>query len=419
LGSGPAQAARDIAKTIDRNNVQQYKDMLVPACYRAVERGDFILKTGALSYEYKHWNKFVEAAQKNEGKFDVNSEGDLIDKSTGKIPYYNIYGWPFPHIAPNDPKAAVKMMYNFQFNKYRTMGFRMLSYVSWIDSKKGEHRHLVIDTIHLNLTGRPPGQEMPMTQNPNHYIKGELGLMYEPYDMLGLNQLNFDYMDTRDFTLFSYVPALRRVRQTSGVARSDPFYGSDAWADLSWQWDGKNRWMDWKIVGEKTILVPFSSTEKIAAKMDSDGTFYVTRPVTKYGYQVPNWTGATWAPVTVTWVPRKVWVIEQMPKDPYYAWGLHTNYMDQETYTIFIKEVNDKAGQFRTWYLQTYSYSEAPNGNNNVGIKDDSLTIDEKSRHATIGRFINAPGLQSAIYQPWSKMSLKIFNKSTIMQQSK
>jgi len=415
-----ANAAGELAKVIDKSNCAQYKDLLIPALYKAVERGDFILNTAPkLNYEYKHRADFIAAGDKNAGKFDVNADGDLIEKKTGKIPFYNIYGRPFPNIDPKDPKIADKIMYNFQWNKYRIMAEHYQNKVTWIDNNKGEHRYIWTDSDELFMTGRPPGHEIAEKDNPNHYIKMSIGLNLEPFDMFGTNQLIFDYMDDRDVTTFAYVPSIRRVRQSSGVVRSDPYFGSDAWQDLGFMWDGKNRWMKWKLTGEKTILVPFSQIDVRTTTEDPDGTYHFNYAPIKFGFQVPGWTGAKWALTNCVWVPRRVYVIEQMPKDPYYAWGLHINYVDKETACIWMKEIHDKTGAFRTWSIAAYTLTVTPSGQNNVGIRDIQVTIDEKARHATAGWVQNGPPEKSSMYMPVSRMSPTMFTKEYIMRMSK
>ncbi|MBU1053921.1 MAG: DUF1329 domain-containing protein [Proteobacteria bacterium] len=419
-GVSPAQETKDIAKTIDSNNVAQYKNMLMPALYRAVERGDFILQTGKLNYEYKHWDKFVAAGKKNDGKFDLNAEGDLIDKGSGRQVLRNVYGFPFPNVNPSDPKAGEKIMWNFYYNKHRLMGVRYYSRISWIHKDKGEHRFIIGDSLNNHLLGRPPELAITESQNPNHYSYVELSLVQEPFSMYGMNSLMYDKLDWPDITQFNYIPSIRRIRQSSGVERSDPYMGSDSWTDLGFSWCGKNKTMEWKLVGEQTILVPFTSALKIHAKSDPDGTLFMQVPTIKFGFNTPGWKGAKWATTNAIWVPRKCWIIEQMPRNRYYAWGLHTNYVDQDTCLIWMKEVKDRAGQFRTWTMSTYGLQEGEDGNNNVGLRDAQVTVDEKARHATIGWFLTPKTPEGyAIFEPLSRMPLDWFTKDYLMSMSK
>ncbi len=418
-GVSSVQAAGEFAKIIDKSNVAQYKDMLMPALYRAVERGDFILNTGKLSFEYKHWDKFLEAGKKNAGKFDINAEGDLIDK-TGKIPLYNIYGFPFPNVDPKDPKAGAKIMWNFSFQKSRIGGYRYLQRIQWVNNEKGVHRYILSNSRLMHIQGRKPEQAVPDSQNTDHWSYAEFGIIIEPYSMRNTNQLDWDYMDIRDMVQMAYVPVIRRIRQTSGVSRSDPWMGSDGWQDMTFQWGGKNRTMEWKLMGEQTILVPFASTDKKMIKKDPDGTIFMKATKNIFGYDDPGWKGAKWAVISAVWVPRKCWIIEQRPKDPYYAWGLHRNWVDKETGEVWMKEVDTKAKEFRTWSYNIADYMETPDGDNTVGMMNDQTQVDEKARHATVTPHLDGEsGEQYAICMPLSRMPMEFFTKSNLLALSK
>jgi hypothetical protein len=50
------------------------------------------------------------------------------------------------------------------------------------------------------------------------------------------------------------------------------------------------------------------------------------------GYQDPQWTGLAWAPLAPVLVPRRIWVIEARPRDPYYLFSRIELGIDQETF---------------------------------------------------------------------------------------
>jgi hypothetical protein len=139
----------------------------------------------------------------------------------------------------------------------------------------------------------------------------------------------------------------------------------------------------------------------------------------KLGYEVAGWKGDSWAPApgTVTYVPRKVWIIEQRPKDPYYNWGLHINYVDQETYTIWYKEVYDKSGSFHTWVIHMLHYGESPSGKTSTGDYDTSLYVDEIYKHATwSGRMNNS---EVRVFMPGSALNPEFFTVNNFLMLSK
>ncbi|MBU4035076.1 MAG: DUF1329 domain-containing protein [Proteobacteria bacterium] len=413
---GGAVFAVDLPKTIDKTNCSQYKDILFPAMYRAVEKGDYVITPGKINFRYKHNESFLAASAKNEGKFDISPNGDLLDKRTGKYPE-NIYGYPFPNIDLKDPKAGAKIMYNFNFQRYRLMGSKDKIRVMWID-EKGEERYVQGVDSRLYMNGRPQGHEI---KNSDKVLTYEFENVLEPMSVKGTNTLSCVYYDKREDTNYAYVPAIRRIRQTTSTARSDPYMGSDAWWDTNYMWAGKDSTMTWKYVGEKTVLASFTSPNMLPVQELPDGRMTMAFPYTgnhiKFGFEDPKWKGASWAPLNITYVPRKVWVVEQRPKDPYYNWGLHINYVDQETYTIWYKEVHEKSGDFRLWLSLIVHYSESPSGKNNTGDRDAQLYIDEKSRHATCTS--RSPYPEGFIYMPASQLDTSYFSVNNFLMLSK
>ncbi len=413
---GGITQAMDLPKVIDKSNCAQYKDLLIPAMYRAVEKGDYVITPGATNFKYKQSDSFIAASAKNAGKFDVSPDGDLIDKRTGKYPE-NIYGFPFPNIDIKDPKAGAKIIFNFDFQVYRFMGTMIHSHLIWI-TPKGEERYLFGKDYRVYMNGRPPGQEI---KNPDKFLSYEFQNNYEPMSIKGTNTMAYVYVDAKDDKCFAYIPAIRRVRQTGSTTRSDPYMGSDGWLDMNYNWSGKDRSMQWKYVGEKTILVSFTSPNMLPVQDLPDGSITRVCPYTehtKLGYEDPKWKGAAWAPLDITYVPRKVWVVEQRPKDPYYNWGLHVNYVDQETYTIWYKEVYERSGDFRVWSSVILHYSEAPSGKNNTSDFDAQLFTDEKSHHATIvNRSARNP--TGFLYAPASKLDPSYFSLNNFLMLSK
>ncbi len=409
--------AVELPKIIDKTNCAQYKDLLIPAMYRAVEKSDYIITPGKINFEYKLPGNFLAASAKNAGKFDVSPDGDLVDKRTGKYPE-NIYGMPFPNIDVKDPKAGAKIIYNFDFQRYRFMASKDYVRVCWIDKSKGEERYAQGMDHRLYMNGRLPGKEL---KNPDRVLAYEFQRIMEPMSSKGINSMAYIYIDPKEDSNYAYIPAIRRIRQTGSTTRSDPYMGSDSWIDTNYMWGGKDRTMTWKYVGEKTILVSFTSPNMLPMQELPDGRVIRVFPYTdnhpKYGYEDPKWKGATWAPLNITYVPRKVWIVEQMPKDQYYNWGLHINYIDQETYTIWYKEVFDRSGEFRTWLSLLSHYSETPSGKNNTGDFDSTHFIDEKNHHATTSN--RAPHPESSFFVPASILDPGFFSVNNFLLLSK
>ncbi|MFH2047657.1 MAG: DUF1329 domain-containing protein [Pseudomonadota bacterium] len=419
LGIGGTLQAADLPKLIDKSNCAQYKDLLIPAMYRAVERGGWVITPGKINFDYKLSKSFLEASPKNEGKFGINPNGNLIEKNSNKIVTRNFYGLPFHKIDLKDPMAGDKIMWNFIFAQNRMMGTIQRYSYEWVN-KSGQERNAFSVWYNVFMYGRPPGQEI---RNPNNVLFYELTNITAPMSLKGTNTLATIYMDDRPDANYAYVPAIRRMRKTGSTSRSDPYMGSDGWMDLNNGWAGKNSSMKWKCIGEKTILVGFTSPDMIPVEDMPDGSITIKYPYSghfKLNYTIPGWKGDAWAPApgTITYVPRKVWVVEQMAKDPYYSWGLHIGYVDQETYGIWYKEVYDRSGKFRTWKPIFRHYSESPSGKNNIGSQYDvSFNIDEVIHHASVSGTM--PYSEAGLYLPASKLDPEFFTTTNFLQLSK
>lgn len=151
-------------KTYDKNNYQEVKDQLVPPVLTWIQKGDIILHAGTLDYELTLDEKYQKLSQKNEGKFDVNADGILVHKDTGKLVEF-LMGNPSPTIDPKDPKAAEKILENFKYTiHYRLQGSHGTGYVRW-HSTTGLEREILSQEYYLYYQNREIG---PM-KNLNNY----------------------------------------------------------------------------------------------------------------------------------------------------------------------------------------------------------------------------------------------------------
>ena len=101
-----------VGAVLDQSNAQLAKDLLPPEILRHYEKGEYRNKIVDYPTGTAHWEKsFLDATEKNAAQLDVDARGTIIEKGSGKQPAY-VYGFPFPLIDPQDPKAAVKVVWN-------------------------------------------------------------------------------------------------------------------------------------------------------------------------------------------------------------------------------------------------------------------------------------------------------------------
>lgn len=381
LINGIALAQFKPGEKYTKENAEKIKGLLPDSVAKWVKEGYITIQTGNVEYPFKGPKQFQQASAANEGKFSVDKGGNLIDKS-GKHPDF-LSGLPFPKIDQSDPQAGVKIMWNFYFQQFWLSSTRYTYDITWVSMKEFE-RKFGGAWERLFYTGRHDG---PIPNPDRVDFKDMISVGY-PYDVAGIATLLWRNKSTQD-QLWSYAPALRRIRQLSPSNSSDAFLGSDISNDDALGFRGKIQTFNWKLIGTQKILAPFAGnkpTPLTYSKAYKGWTTDKNSPYIKYGYDYKDWKGAAWAPMNVIWDLRPVYVLEGMPKDPYYNFGRTTIYLDQESYSVYCKVVDDRAGTYWKTLLMGFNWVYAPGKEDVLSnwIVLFHIVYDSKSMHATV-----------------------------------
>jgi hypothetical protein len=205
----------------------------------------------------------------------------------------------------------------------------------WV-GPKAKQREAVLESHLLFQEGVPPARAPK--ENALNLAQQTRAVVTSPADLNGTTSLAWRFRDPeKQDQAWTYVPALRRVRQVSPANRSDGFLGSDLSQDDGAIFDGKPEDFEWKLVGERTTLAladPASLAGAVKRTVRPDGGFDDEWPADSKvaGYQDPGWTGLAWAPLAPVLVERKVWIVEATPRDPYYLFTKIELAIDQETF---------------------------------------------------------------------------------------
>jgi hypothetical protein len=304
--------------------------------------------------------RFEEISAQNDGKFDIDANGTVIDKATGQRPKV-ITGRPFPKIDPNDPKAGQKAIWNWFYTLYWEGSFHTQSPVNWV-SREGPLRRIATDVYFKYYDGNPPEFQEKIGDNPLNILSRTIGVVREPADVNGVVSLNWRYRDgDKEDNAWSYVPALRRVRPVNPQNRSDGLLGSDISQDDGPYFDAKPEDFNYKLIGEGKILAHFDKTalesgsplqriqpgEEVAELIPSSNSGWkLTVPdLPAIAAQTPNWKPGeglvAWAPAQIALVPRPVWIVEATPKNQYYLYGKQVMYFDKESFRGYWKNKYD------------------------------------------------------------------------------
>ena len=376
---------------IDKSNWEKAKDIVPEPVVNWVKNGEWIIKVGEMQYDLDFTPEWYALSAKNKGKYGLGSKKEIIDLSTGKFPKY-IAGMPFPDVdIKNDPDGAMKRMHNTVVSRcingsYDDVAEPEGGNLQWV-GKGGYERGIRVSMRKYYYWNRPNGEQ----PNPNDYLYTTSTLAHWPYDISGTAQLYFRYLDGRDDDVYAYVPAIRRVKRLSGANRSDPFMGADSTFDDQDGWDGQNESMTWSYIGETVMLMPkFEGDTKTAKEMkkNQQGAWqYYIKDGLKYGWEDKTWSGVPYAYVNAVWVPREMWIIKAVPKDPYYAYGIMEFYVDKLSgIPVFDKKYN-KAGEYWKFVIYQPCMVDIPDPKyaataHAFNVAGPLLAVDEKTHHA-------------------------------------
>lgn len=352
-----------VGDILNKSNADLAKDLLPPEILKHYQNGDYHNRIISMPSAAERWEKeFLESTAKNATTLDIDERGTVIDRATGKQPAY-IYGLPFPRIDANDPKAAVKVVWN-QFYSYWAGGNTYNRALVTMLNRKGIDREIVADGWWSFFDGEPPRYRQ---DNPLNLQSQFLGVATKPTDLQGTATLTWRYRDAekRD-SVWAFVPALRRVRAVSPANRSDGYLGSDISGDDGFFFDGKPQDFEWKLVGLRDglrLVDPHTVEDTLKVEpVPGGGWSNLTdlNPPTA-GYKMPNWDGVSWAPTDAALAKRSMWVIEAIPRDKYYLYGKIQLWIDADSWDGAWNRKFDYAGELLNSY-QSLNRFNSPQG---------------------------------------------------------
>jgi hypothetical protein len=325
-----------VGDTIDQTNADRAEALLPPEVLAHYRAGAYRNRLVSWPRGIIHYApSFEEATRTNAGRYRIDPEtGTILEAATGARPQY-VYGVPFPEIAADDPQGGIKALWN-QFHTYWSQGsIHAESLLVWV-KKGGVERESVQDArIQLYENQAPPYR----IANPQDFSSQVISITKSPADLAGTVAMSYRYRDpkARD-QMWTYIPALRRLRAVSPANRSDGFLGSDLSQDDGHFFDAKPEDFVWKtvVVREGLRVVDPASIAGTASppRWLDGGGWRAEWPadVPAAGYMKAGWPGVAWAPVSGALAKRAMWIVEGVPRDRYYLYGRIELWIDAETW---------------------------------------------------------------------------------------
>ena len=171
------------------------------------------------------------------------------------------------------------------------------------------------------------------------------------------------------------------------------------------------------------ILICFPGTKKTMIPRFPDGSYEKVCPYVKKAFEDPTSNLADWAPIDVIWTPRKVYLLEMMPKDPYYNYGRSILYVDTVTYVSYAKEIYTKGGEYWKTTMVLVPFLEcAEDGMKQPNLSSFYLAIDTRSDHSSIvdvGGYPYLEGEKSLFNTTLEMLGPLDYTQASMIQKSK
>ncbi|MFT4571454.1 MAG: hypothetical protein ACI8TX_000061 [Hyphomicrobiaceae bacterium] len=354
--SVPAQAQVSPGDVISRKNVEKVSDLVSPGILFAVENG---MDMTIMPYKkIPILTHYQEATEKFSDQVSIGEDNDLKNWVAGR---------PFPTIDSADPKAAAKVMWNFQRTHYYTDDLNVHlpdadtgAFYKDSDGKRvyQVERHFIVDwSRRLRFQGRTLNEPIPsFPDNPDEvFEKQGFFPLIEPFDLKGVGTVSYRYLDpARLDDTWLYTPVIRRVRRLSSAQRSDALFGQDIDLDSFGGYAGQVAWFDWKLLGVKPMLASLHGENLPPKVCEGDG-------------------GVTYCE---SWEVRpEVYVIEGTPRVSNYAYSKRVIYVDREAYIIPYSDLYDLNEELWKTVIQNIRTSTKPNPNAAMEYPEERMFV--------------------------------------------
>jgi hypothetical protein len=267
---------------------------------------------------------YIDATEKYSAQVKLADDLTLVDWVAGK---------PFPNVDNNDPRAAAKIMYNFQrthyFSETLDLAYFDADTGTMLTDSKGNpqylvERHFIPEWFRvLRFQGRLKHDPKPeiLPNNDKVFYKAGLYPLVEPFDLKGVGGISYRYLSQeRHDDTWLYLPLLRRVRRLSSAQRSDALFGQDIDIDSYGGYAGQIPWFEWRLLGEKPMLASIHGQRLPPVPCKGDG-------------------GLTFCEV---WEERPAtYIVEGRANLPGYAFSKRLIYVDKETNVIGTSDLYD------------------------------------------------------------------------------
>jgi len=364
--------------TINKANVEQFKQALGAGVYKLIKDGLFEIKVGATT-DFALNKAYVNATKANLNKAKLGA-------GPGQISGY-VAGRPFPEEPDlKDPRAGEKLAWNFRYGMNWGDNAAVTMHWKYRNMETGrEERRVKMDIHFLNFKHRVAQPPTPdVKPNPSELFRGTYLKVSEPNDVRNTQLLIQRYEDDLKVDdAYLYLGFQKRVRRMATGQTTDAFLGSDMMIEDFEGYNGRISDMKWTFKGTKNVLLPLWNHSQLPALSDEfkdpEGFKYIS-----FGGQGSCFMNASWQ-------LRKVYVLEAAPVNPAHPISKRVFYMDAQLGSMNgSNEIYDRKGDLWKVLMTGKSHADfhlPQNKGAGIGADEGFSIVDVQSRRCTTAAF--------------------------------
>jgi hypothetical protein len=321
--------ATDVPDKLSKENWQRAERLLPTELLERLKRGEVDIRTQATT-DLPPSPAYVEATRRNVGKARLGDDGSLHGYEGGR---------PFPRIDSSDPRAGLKLAWNFRYHE------TIDSAQSWgefriLDSTGRQVRDIEFYyALAYGMYRRDA--EADLWKDDRVYFK-ELYQCLAPEDVKNQMRLKFRYDDDRTSDLnFAYLPEMRKVRQVNVDPRERMMSSELLNEDFYGFWGYLHEY-DWRFLGPATLLAPVA-VKAATATFDP-----------RNGYPTDRWE------------LRNMLLLEGTPKTPNHPYAKRVLFIDEQMAVPLYVFTYDRQGKHYKTIFTLYGDPEFSPGNEHI-----------------------------------------------------
>jgi uncharacterized protein DUF1329 len=377
----PTFPGLEVGMTINKTNVDKFKEILDPEYFKYIKAGWLNMKVGETTSMPTHQN-YITSTKDNLNKVTLGAE-------IGQINGY-ITGRAFPEEPDiNDPRAGEKLAWNYKYGSM--LGDNAAAYPTyWYfrDFKKDKvERTLKFGFHFIMIKHRVQYPPMPeILPNKNEIYRGTYAQVHEPFDVKNTQLLIHRASDDqkRD-SAWLYLGFQRRVRRLATGQITDAFLGSDIMIEDFEGYNGRVSDMQWKYTGAVNLMMPIYRHNELPQM-----GLPLNPEKDEEGYQHVSFGGKSNCFPNITYSLRKIYQVEQTPVDSNHPIGKRVVFFDAQSFKVARTNMYDRSGKLWKTFLVGLTHPDYHlpiNKGSGVFFDDSFCMIDVQAQHATVGTF--------------------------------